>query len=346
MTANGKMKVGQIGVGGFGGRRRQIMRASGLFELVAGYDLNPEALRCAQAEDGAVPMESYEALLAAPGLEAMVISTGAKFHAEQAIAAAERGLHVFVEKPLCSTQAEVDALMEVWRRTGVTIGVGHNDHRHDAVSLRIAELIGSGELGKIATFEKTTAHNGGLGIRPGDWRGDPDKNPGGMLFQCGVHALHELMFYFGPIVEVSSMMRYDVHTTGTADVALCLLKFASGLIGTLNAYHVTPYRHTFNILGTKANLYRDERFFDEGTELLIQRTDVPGAKELKEPVAVDKSLSDECGGMRSFFKAVREGGEPYPSLRDGARAVAVVFAAEESARRGRPVAVADYGTAA
>jgi len=44
-------------------------------------------------------------------------------------------------------------------------------------------------------------------------------NPGGMLFQCGVHALHELMFYFGPIRRVMALMRYDIHTTATADVA-------------------------------------------------------------------------------------------------------------------------------
>jgi UDP-N-acetyl-2-amino-2-deoxyglucuronate dehydrogenase len=335
-----KLKVAQIGVANFGARRRQLMRQSGLFDLVAAYDLNPEALTQCQAEDGAQPVASYAELLATPGIEAVVISTGAKFHADQIIQAAERGLHVFVEKPLCSTPEEVEALLAVQQKTGVVIGLGHNDHAHDAVSVRIRELIASGELGAIATFEKTTAHNGGLQIKPGDWRGDPATNPGGMLFQCGVHAVHELMFYFGPIVEVSATMRYDVHTTQTADVALCHLTFASGLIGTLNAYHVTPYRHTLNILGTKANLYRDERFFDEGTTLQIQRTGVPGAKEPKEPVAIDQRLTDECGGLRSFYEAVRTGGACYPSLLDGARAVAVVFAAEESARSGRPVAVA------
>ena len=62
------------------------------------------------------------------------------------------------------------------------------------------------------------------------------------------------MFLFGPIRRVSSMMRYDVHTTKTADVAHCLLEFKSGLIGTLSAYHVTPYRHTLNLFGTKMSL--------------------------------------------------------------------------------------------
>ena len=335
-----KMKVAQVGVGNFGGYRRMAMRETGLFELVAAYDLNKKALESCQAEDGARPVESYEALLATKGIEAVIISTGAKFHAEQAILAAERGLHVFIEKPLCSTPEEMRALLATQKKTGVVFGMGHNDHSHDPVSLTIKAMLDQGDLGTVATFEKTTAHNGGLLIQPGDWRGDPEKNPGGMLFQCGVHALHELMFYFGPIAEVACMMRYDVHTTQTADVALCQHKFASGLIGTLNAYHVTPYRHTFNILGTKANLYRDERYFDEGTQLLIQRTYLNNAKEPREVVAIT-GKGDSCGNLRSFYQAIREGGVPYPSLLDGARAVATVFAAEKAAQTGHRVSVVE-----
>lgn len=338
------MNVVQIGVANFGARRRQVMRNSGLFNLLAAYDLNPEALRQCQAEDGAKPVDSYEALLATPGAEAVIISTGAKFHAEQIIAAAERGLHVFVEKPLCSTQAELEALVALQEKTGVVIGLGHSDHRHDAAAATIKGLLDSGALGTVATFEKTTCHNGGMLIEPGDWRGDPEKNPGGMLFQCGVHGLHELMFYFGPITEVSATMRYDANpNTGTADVALCRLTFESGLVGTLNAYHVSPYRHTFNIFGTRANLYRDDRFFDEGMRLEIQRAGKPGVKEPKAAVDIDESRSDECGGMRSFYEGVRQGAPVYPNLFDGARAVAAVFAAEASARNhGRPQEVEKY----
>ncbi|MBM4042062.1 MAG: Gfo/Idh/MocA family oxidoreductase [Planctomycetes bacterium] len=333
-----RLKVAQIGVGGFGARRRELMRQTGLFELVAAYDLNPEALVRCEKDDGAKPVANYEALLATPGIEAVVISTGAKFHADQVIQAAERGLHVFVEKPLCSTQDEVTALLDVRKKTGVVIGVGHNDHRHDPVALTIKKMIDEGAFGKVATFEETTCHSGGLMIKPGDWRGDPAKNPGGMLFQCGCHALHELMFYFGPITEVSAMMRYDVHTTLTADVALCHLKFASGLIGTLNAYHVSPYRYTLNIFGTKMSLYRNERYFDEGTTLVMQEEFLDGKKQPMKTVPVEGPM-DHAGGLRSFYEGVRHGTLVYPDLMDGARAVAVIFAAEESARTGRPVRI-------
>ena len=336
------LRVAMVGVGGFGKYRRQRMRECGLFRIVAAYDINREALAECCREDGAQAAESFEALLDFPEVEALIISTGAKYHAEQALAALARGWHVFVEKPLCSTPDEAKALIKAQRQTGLVIGVGHCDHRHSAVSRTIKGLLDKKELGDIATFEKTTAHSGGLLIKPGDWRGDPDKNPGGMLFQCGVHGLHELMFYFGPISEVFCSMRYDINkATQTADIALCQLHFASGLIGTLHAYHVTPYRHTFNIFGTRANLYREERFFDEGTSLLIQRTRLDGAKEAKEPVPLFGE-EDICGNLRSFWRAVRHGEPCYPGLREGVQAVAAVFAAEESAKSGRFVRISQY----
>ena len=333
-----RLKVAQVGVGNFGAYRRERLRETGLFELVAAYDLNAEFLAQAEREDGARPCDSYEELLSTPGIEAVIISTGAKYHTEQAVIAAERGLHVLVEKPLCSTPQEVEALLDVQRRSGVIMGVGHDDHQHRAASQTTKRMIDEGELGEIAAFERTTAHNGGLLIKPGDWRGDPEKNPGGMLFQCGVHALHELMFYFGPISQVGCMMRYDIHTTATADVAICNLKFASGLVGTLNAYHVAPYRHKLNIFGTKANLYRKDASFDEAAKLWKQRTHLDYQKEPQESISITGE-DDNCGNVRSFYHAIRSGTPLYPSLEDGARAVAVVFAAEAAAISGKTVDV-------
>ncbi len=333
------LRIGQAGVERFGAHRRRTLRETGLFEMLAVYDYVPEHTAKAAAEENAAPCASYEELLDFPGLEGIVISTGAKFHAEQAIAAAERGLHVFVEKPLCSTPEELHALLACQKRTGVVIGVGHSDHSSHALSRTIKRVIDSGELGTIAAVEETTAHNGGMLMAPTEWRADPAKNPGGMLFQCGVHSLHELMFYFGAIREVGCFMRYDVHTSPTADVAVCLLRFSSGLVGTLNAYHVTPYRHTFNVLGTKANLYRRNQYFAEGTHLDMQTTHLDGKYEPLVPVPLDEGGLPH-GEVRSWFSGIREGKPVYPDLLDGARAVAVVFAADASAHAGgAPVAV-------
>ena len=339
MSKTKKMRVAMVGVGGFGGYRRDRMRESGLFEIVAAYDLNPQVLEQCQKQDGAKAVGSYEELLDTPGIEAMIVSTGGKFHAPQALAAMKRKLHVFVEKPLCSTPAENKALLDMQKKTGLVVGCGHNDHSHDEASLHIKRMIEDGSFGKVATFENVTAHSGGLEIKEGEWRGDPKKNPGGMLFQCGCHALHEMMFYFGPIESVSCMMRYDVHTTLTADVAHCILKFRGGLIGTLSAYHVTPYRHTFYVYGTKMSLYVDHRAPGYGDPSYVAtQLRKRGEAEPHQPLALPHK-ADLCGNLKSFFKAVREGGECYPSLKDGARAVAVVFCAEKAAKTGKTVKI-------
>ncbi|MBI2437586.1 MAG: hypothetical protein HYV36_02070 [Lentisphaerae bacterium] len=70
----------------------------------------------------------------------------------------------------------------------------------------------------------------------------------------------------------------------------------------------------------------------------MQTTHLDGKKEPHVPLAVT-GTTDICGNLRSFYQAIKRGGEPCPSLADGARAVQVVFAADESARTGRPVAV-------
>ena len=332
-----RLRVGMVGVGNFGAYRRHTMRDLQCFEILAAYDLNESALADCQAEDGASPVASFEQLLEFPDIEAVFISTGAKYHADQIIAAAERGLHVFVEKPLCATPAELARILECQRATGIIIGCGHEDHASNPVSQRTRRMIETGQLGTIASFQKTSAHSGGLKIQPGDWRGDPHANPGGMLFQCGIHGLHELMYYFGPVAEVTAAMTYNVHSTRTADVATCMLTMESGIVGTLCAYHVTPYLHRLEIFGTEATLAIDERYGSEGVRRYLQRRHHDGGFEERETLHPESESPRGEGSLRSFFQAVREGTEPSPGLTEAARAVAVVFAAEASAREGRTI---------
>jgi len=340
MGTTDKMRVAMVGVGGFGGYRRARMRETGLFQLVAAYDINAQALAQCQAEDGAAIMPSFDALLATPDIEALIISTGGKYHAAQAIAGMERGLHVFIEKPLCSTPEEVTSMVEAQQRTGVVVGTGHNDLRHDSAAVLLKSMLEDGTFGTVVTFEEVTAHSGGLEIKPGDWRGDPEKNPGGMLFQCGVHALHELIFYFGPVARVTAMMRYDANPqTATADVAHCILQFASGMMGTLSAYHITPYHHSLTIYGTKKTLYRDGRAPGYGDPSYIafqERGNCVAEKHVPFTFPEDKDI---CGNLKSFYRGIRYGEPVYPSLFDGAHPVEVVFAAEESAKLGKTVEV-------
>jgi predicted dehydrogenase len=148
------------------------------------------------------------------------------------------------------------------------------------------------------------------------------------------------MYHFGPITDVTSTMRYDVHKTDTADVAVCQVRFSSGLVSTLSAYHVTPYRHFLAIFGTKAALYRDDRSYFEGTKLL--RQDVGSGGHEPQIIQSLEGTSDEIGNLRAFYRAVTTGQMQYPSLFDGARALTAVFAAAESAKTGQRASVENF----
>lgn len=331
------IQVGMIGVANFGGHRRLLMRKAGLFHIAAVCDRNETWLANAAKQENAQPYTDFAAMLKHPGLEGVVISTGADSHAALSIAAMRAGLHVFVEKPLCASVAEVNELRRVQRETGRIVGLGHNHCPSDNLMQLVRDTIASGKLGVVTAYEENSSHSGGLEIKPGDWRGLADKNPGGMLFQCGVHALHGLTWLFGPVTDVQAMMRYDANpVTQTADVANVLLRHESGLVGTLNCYHVTAYCHELRIFGTKANLYLETVV---GRRAWLQECK-RGPKEDRVPVEVPAAdPQHEFKNLIEWHDAIRTGKPNSPTLEDGARAVLPVFAAERAAKEGRQVSL-------
>ena len=335
---NTKLTLGMIGVAGFGGHRRHLIRQSGRFQIAAVCDRNPDALAKAAAEESAKTYTDFDALLHQPGLDGIVVSTGGDTHAQFAIAALRAGKHVFIEKPLCPSVAEVNELRRVQKETGKAIGMGHNHCPTDGLLKLAREYVTSGKLGVVATYEENSSHSGGLEIKPGDWRGLADRNPGGMLFQCGVHALHGLNWLFSPVTAVQAMMRYDANpVTQTADVANVLLRHANGLVGTLNCYHVTAYCHELRIFGTKGNFYCDT--FQRKAWFQERRN---GPIEERVPVPVPASEPDhDCGNLIEWYDAIRGGKPNYPALEDGAQAVLPVFAAELASKERREVSVAE-----
>lgn len=333
-----RIRVGMVGVGGFGGYRRASMRHTEMYQLVACFDYNPDAAAAAAKDDGCEIVDSYDALLARDDIEAIVISTGGTSHAEYGIRAAQAGKHFFVEKPLCCDATEMNALLDAGEQAGVVMGMGHTypDGPDDAL---LRAYMAEDKLGDITAIEMTTCHGGGWLSSP--WRFVPEKNPGGMLFQCGVHSIYWAEATFGRVAEVMCMMRADVNpNTRTSDATTVLMRHASGLLSTLHTYHVTAYHHYKYIYGTKGNLY----IYEHPAEVYYQARNADGKPEQKIRIdAQDMPAGKRHSHMnvRTWAQAIRGEGTPKPSIYDGASAVAVTFAAVESADTGRLVAVPD-----
>jgi predicted dehydrogenase len=333
-----QIRVGMVGVSHFGKYRRDRMKETGLFKVVACYDYSAEAAAQCAAEESCDIAETYDALIARDDIEAVVVSTGADSHADYAIRAANAGKHIFVEKPLCTSTQELEALLGAGEKNGVVMGMGHGAP-DGAVNALIRDYLANDKIGTLTAIEMTTCHGGGWCASP--WRFIPEKNPGGMLFQCGVHMIYWFEAMFGRITEVACMMRYDVNpNTKTSDATTVLLRAESGLLATLTAYHVTAYRHTKSLFGTNGNIYINET----PEEVFYQARSTEGKPEPVETVDLSTVHAGPMAGntnVITWAKAIRGDGTPTPSIYDGASAVAVIFAAEESSRTGRIVAVPD-----
>jgi phthalate 4,5-cis-dihydrodiol dehydrogenase len=151
LTTDGK-PVLRLGVIGLGGATKQIMpslMSHPHVRITAGADLRPEARARFAADLGAATYDSVEALCDSPDVDAVYIATPHQWHAQHAVAAAERGKHIIVEKPMALTLATCDAMIEAADRNGVYIVVGHT-HSYDAPIMKMREIIRSGELGPMS----------------------------------------------------------------------------------------------------------------------------------------------------------------------------------------------------
>ncbi|HEX4865518.1 MAG TPA: Gfo/Idh/MocA family oxidoreductase [Acidimicrobiales bacterium] len=114
-------------------------------ELVGVCDVDPTRLSMAQRRFGApVAVREAEALMDQPGLEAVLIATHDVSHCDLAVAAVERGKHVFVEKPVCMSPAQGARLEEAVRRAGVVVGVGYQK-LYDRGAAWLSRILAQGE---------------------------------------------------------------------------------------------------------------------------------------------------------------------------------------------------------
>lgn len=178
-----KPRLGFLGVGLIGKRRLDAIVAAGAGEVVAIADPLPELVAVvAEANPTAQRLTTLEELLACD-LDALVIATPSALHAPQTIAALERGLAVFCQKPLGRDAAEVRRIVEAAKRADRLLGVDLS-YRHVGGMQRIRELIRAGELGEIFAVD-LVFHNAYGPQKP--WFYDKERSGGGCVIDLGIH---------------------------------------------------------------------------------------------------------------------------------------------------------------
>jgi predicted dehydrogenase len=234
-----KVRWGLIGCGDISRRRvAPALRSSTLCELVAVSRAKAELAESFANEFGARRWVSdWHDLLMDYEIDAIYIATPVHLHAEQTIAAAERGKHVLCEKPMALNLAECERMIEACRSNDVKLGVAYYRHFYPVVR-RVKELIDSGELGvpvvvQVNAFEWFDPDPGSART----WLLKRDISGGGPMFDFGCHRIEVLLDLLGNISHVKSTLANVYFDREVEDVATAIFKFERGTCGTLTVTH-------------------------------------------------------------------------------------------------------------
>ncbi len=191
-----KIRWGVIGAGGIADRRTiPGMMLCENAELIAVMEINMELAEKARAKWNCKRAYDNEAeLLADPEIDAVYIASPVVCHARQAMAAADAGKHILIEKPLAMTSQEGQQVVDYCEKKGVRIAVGLM-MRFGTYVQRMKKAIAENKIGQVVSgYAQFTCWYPDM---PGNWRQSKKSGGGGALMDMGVHCIDLIQYVLG-----------------------------------------------------------------------------------------------------------------------------------------------------
>jgi predicted dehydrogenase len=337
-----KYNVGIIGYGWVAGAHIAAINSGSRAQVTAVYSSRPLDSSQLTAKHGS-PITAYQDLkkmLANPDIDVVSICSYPYDHPEQVIAAARAGKHLIIEKPLALSLKDLRAMQKAVEKARVKTCVCF-EVRFSSQFLTIKSAIDRGLLGKVHYGEVDYYH--GIGPWYGQFRWNTKKNAGGSsLLSAGCHALDALLLCMGGEVDTVSsyatvsknkiFTKYEYPTT-----SVTILKFKDGRVGKCASVIdcLQPYYFHTHLVGSEGSLL-DNKFHSTTLSGLNKNK----WSELSMKMLDSGDVSDHPyeTQFEAFFKALAEGKEmPLTSLAEAAKSHEVIFAADRSAKEGKPV---------
>jgi predicted dehydrogenase len=310
-----------------------------LAEVVAAGNLRPESLQ-RLAASFAIPKTytDFAAMAADPDIDAVVNGLPNCLHAPVTIQMLEAGKHVLCEKPMATSVAEGEKMVEAARRAGRKLMIAHM-WRFDREILWLRDIVASGVLGKIF---KAKSHAIWLyeGPRPESWFVKPDLAGGGALADMGIHSLDTLRFVLGNARPKKVFANVGTHfeDIGLDDTATLLLEFEGDIAALVEAgwYHLYAdglegYTQVYGTKGYARALPSELHTHVEGV-WSVTRPQMPKRKQ-----QCDMPMYQ--AQMDYFLDCLLRDKEPTPGGEDGLWAMRALEAAYRSAETGEAVAI-------
>jgi predicted dehydrogenase len=281
---------------------------------------------------------SFEEMLADPDVDAVSIATPPSTHYPLAKRALEAGKHVLVEKPLATTAAHAEELMELADRAGLVLMPGHTFLYSPAVN-KVRELIAGDELGEIYFI---TSSRMNLGIY----------QPDGVVLDLAPHDLSILLYWLDRPVASVTATGSTVFQEGVPETAFLTLRFEDGPTANVQLSWLAPHkvRQTI-IVGSKRMVVYDDAAIDGAVRIYDRGVDFTEPTTFGEyqltyrsgDMLVPRLEPAEPLGLElaDFARAIETGASPRSHSRLGVDIVRILEACHASlGSAGAPVALA------
>jgi UDP-N-acetyl-2-amino-2-deoxyglucuronate dehydrogenase len=340
-----KFKVGMIGYGWAAGAHIDSINKTSLAEVTAVYSSRQlNAIEVSAKHGGKIDCYTdLNAMLKEADVHAVSICSYPYDHAAHIIAAAKAGKHIIVEKPLALSWKDCQRIEQTVAKAGVRVCVCL-ECRYSSQFLTTKAVIDQGLLGKIHYGEVDYYH--GIGPWYGQFRWNTKSAAGGSsLLSAGCHALDALLLCMGPDVESVSSYATDSASKYFKEYeyptsSVTILKFRDGRIGKVASIIdcLQPYYFHVHLVGSEGSLL-DNKF--HSTKLGALNKNKWSELSMKLLDSGDVSDHPYQSQFQAFFDALDKGKDmPLTSLKDAMKTHEVIFAADKSARDGKPVKLA------
>jgi predicted dehydrogenase len=306
-----------VGMGWWGRTLVESVQSdSDVIRFVAGTTrtLSPEVKAFADAQKLKLA-DSYEALLADPNVNAVVLATPHSMHAAQVIAAAKAGKHVFCEKPFALTKAHAEAAVAATTKAGVTLGLGYNRRFHPEM-IKLRNRIRGGDLGTVLHVEATMTFPNALALKPEAWRAQKDETPCGGLTPMGVHAIDGMIDLCGEIATVYCQSFHQVVPVDADDTTSMLFRMKNGASGYLGTITATGPGFSFQVFGSKGWVRLEGMTHVAGASSEERRTRLFGSckfQPIKGPAETwEAARLDVTRACLDAFGTAASGGAAFP----------------------------------
>jgi myo-inositol 2-dehydrogenase / D-chiro-inositol 1-dehydrogenase len=330
MTIN----IGIIGAGRIGKVHAEslVTRITGIKVLAIADVALPAAQETATRLNIPTATADYRQLLDNPDIQAVIICSATDTHAQMIAESAEAEKHIFCEKPIAFDLKKIDSALQAADKAGVKLQIGFN-RRFDPNFARVRQAVQSGEIGQPQLLHIISR--------------DPAPPPisyikvsGGIFFDMTIHDFDMARFLIGSeVTEIYTaagvMVDPAIGEAGDLDTAVIMLKFANGVIGTIDNSRkaVYGYDQRVEVFGSRGAVNTANQYPNSAVVSTVDNI----RRDLPLNFFMERYTESYRAEMQAFITAVAED-KPVPVTGlDGRIPVVMGMAALKSYKENRPV---------